>query len=71
MLVKVNATALAEKREAKKLSQHKLSILSGLSSASIFRMENELHKVSDLRVKAVATVLGCSPDELITEEEPT
>lgn len=55
---------LVSKREEKKLSQHKLSILSGLSGNAIFRMENTNHRVNSLRAKAVAEALGCSVDEL-------
>ncbi len=41
------------------LSQHKLSILSGLSGNAIFRMETKEHRVSPLRAKAVADILEC------------
>ncbi len=59
MLLNVKQQQLSKIRQSMNLSQHKLSVLSGLSGNAIFRMETQAHKVSPLRAKAVADILGC------------
>ena len=59
MLLSVKQQQLSKRRKLMNLSQHKLSVLSGLSGNAIFRMETQTHKVSLLRAKAVAETLGC------------
>lgn len=64
MLLTVDQNKLAEIRKEKGLSQHKLSILAGLSNNAIFRMETKPYRVSFLRAKAVTNVLGCEIGDL-------
>lgn len=64
MMLSVRADKLAEKRKEMNLSQYRLSILSGLSGNSVFRMETQRHKISDLRAKAIADTLNCNVTEL-------
>lgn len=59
MLLNVKQQQLSDRRKSMNLSQHKLSILSGLSGNAIFRMETKEHRVSPLRAKAVADILEC------------
>ncbi len=59
MLLNVKQQQLSDRRKSMNLSQHKLSILSGLSGNAIFRMETKEHRVNPLRAKAVADVLKC------------
>ena len=59
MLLKVKQQQLTEMRKSLNLSQHKLSVLAGLSGNAVFRMEKQAHKINPLRAKAVADVLGC------------
>ncbi len=68
MMVIVNSKKLIEKRREKKLSQHKLSKLAGLSNNAVYRMEECENKVSELRVKAVADILGCPVSEICRKE---
>lgn len=63
MLV-VKRDELAKKRKERNLSQHRLSVLSGLSGNAIYRMECRDHKISTLRARAVADTLNCTIDEL-------
>lgn len=51
MMVKINSKALISKRQEKKYSQRKLSILAGLSDNAIFRMENKSYMVIFLELK--------------------
>ena len=62
----VKRDELIRKRKAMNLSQHKLSIICGLTGNSIYRMENEYHRVSNLRAMAVAKSLNCDIKELFT-----
>ena len=64
MLLMVNQAELARKREEKGLTRHKLSLLAGLSSNAVFRMETKPYRVSSLRAKVVADVLGCDVADL-------
>jgi len=64
LLLIVNQAKLTAKRKEKGLSQHKLSILAGLSSNAVFRMETKPYRVSRLRAKAITDVLECKMDEL-------
>lgn len=68
MMVVVNSKKLIEKRKEKKLSQHKLSKLAGLSNNAVYRMEECESRVSELRVKAVADILGCSVADICIEQ---
>lgn len=64
MLLNVKQQQLSEMRKSLNLSQHKLSVLSGLSGNAIFRMETQAHKVSVFRAKAVADILGCEVSDI-------
>ena len=63
-MLSVRRDALTEKRKACSLTQHRLSLLSGLSGNAIHRMEQQNHKVSLLRAKAVADAMNCTVEEL-------
>lgn len=60
MNISINGAALALIRKTHGLTQHQLSIQAGLSNNAVFRMETKPYKVSYLRAKAIADVLGCS-----------
>lgn len=64
MLLSVKQQQLSKMRKSRNLSQHKLSVLSGLSGNAIFRMETQAHKVSIFRAKAVADILGCEVSDI-------
>lgn len=67
-MLSVRKDVLVKKRTEKNLSQHKLSVISGLSGNAIFRMEKYDHKVNKFHAKAVADALGCSINELFIRE---
>ncbi len=67
MNIQLNPKALEKLRKAQKLSQHELSIKAGLPNNAVYRMEKKTHKVSILRAKAVAGVLGCDVSMFIHE----
>lgn len=69
MLLTVQQDKLIKKRKSLNMSQYRLSLLSGLSGNSVFRMENQDHRVSPLRAKAVADALQCQIDELFYVSE--
>ena len=64
MLMMVKQEELVRMRKEKALTQHKLSRLAGLGNNAIFRMETGLHRVTKLRAKAVADILGCDVTDL-------
>ena len=68
MLVKINTQKLIEKREKAGLSRNQLSAKAGLSNNAVFRMECKEYRVSDLRAKTVADVLGCRLNEIVLRE---
>lgn len=69
MLLCVRKDKLIAKRKMMNLSQHELSLLSGLSGNAVFRMEAQSHKVNPLRAKAVANVLNCEVSEIFYPSE--
>lgn len=71
MLVDVNVQALADKRKALGYSRTQLSQKAGLADNAVYRMECAAYRVSHLRLKAVADVLGCPVEELKIQMEVT
>lgn len=65
MLVKVNNVKLTRLRKEAGLSMYRLSIEAGLGKNAVQKMENENHKSSLIRVKAIAERLGVEYTALI------
>lgn len=68
MMVNVNAEKLQNERVSKGISRYKLSLLSGLASNAVFRMETKKQKVSFVRLQAVANALNCDVNKLIDKK---
>ena len=67
-MVTVNTEKLQSERISKGISRYKLSLLSGLASNAVFRMETKKQKVSFVRLQAVANALNCDVNNLIDKE---
>ena len=67
MMLKPIVNQIRKKRITQGLSQHQLSLASGLSGTSIMRLESgQSATTHHLRASAIADALGCKVEEIFT-----
>ncbi len=67
-MVMVNAQRLKSERISKGMSRCRLSLLSGLGSNAVFRIETKQQKVSLIRPQEVANTLDYNVNDLIDKK---
>lgn len=63
--VRVDAAKLKRLREERVLSQRELAWTSGVTHATVWRIENGFDRVRPLTVRKLAVALGVEPKELV------
>lgn len=61
---------LRQRRQTKGLSQRELGSLAGVSSGTVYRLENGLRGAYPVTLRKLAAALGVSPAELVREPRP-
>ena len=61
---------LRQRRQTKGLSQRELGRLAGVSSGTVYRLENGLRGAYPVTLRKLAAALGVSPADLVREPHP-
>ncbi|WP_165874282.1 helix-turn-helix domain-containing protein [Rubrobacter taiwanensis] len=67
--MEVDAEKPKRLRQEKVLSQRELARLSGLTQATVWRLENGFHRVHPKTIRKLAKALEVEPLELVKKEE--